>query len=224
MCASSPTRDRCLPDASRRRTILVTGFEPFGGETVNASWEASRRLDGLRLGDHVAVALQLPCAYGACVAEFVHAFEALRPEAVMMTGQAARRAVVCVERVARNVASARTPDNRGVIGEARLGRGQLESTAPVGEIVRAIRDANILARVSTNAGDYVCNHLYHRVLDYLRENSSDTPAVFLHLPATPEQAAPGANRRRLPAEDAARALRAAASALIGASMLSASVV
>ncbi|MGA9849510.1 MAG: peptidase C15, partial [Roseiarcus sp.] len=87
-------------------TILVTAFEPFGGETVNASWEAAKRLEGWRCGDHVAVALMLPCVYDASVDAFAETFERLRPDAALMTGQAARRGLVCVERFARNVASA----------------------------------------------------------------------------------------------------------------------
>ena len=94
MCASSPIRAVSSPEAGALRTILVTGFEPFGGETVNASWEAARRLDGWRCGERVAVARMLPCVYGACVEDLIEAFERLKPDAVLMTGQAARRGVV----------------------------------------------------------------------------------------------------------------------------------
>jgi pyroglutamyl-peptidase len=199
-------------------TILVTGFEPFGGETVNASWEAARRLEGWRCGDHVAVALMLPCVYDISVDAFAEAFERLKPHAALMTGQAARRGLVCVERFARNVANTATPDNRSVIrAAAALGPGpeRLEATVPVGEIARAIRGAGVPARVSTNAGDYVCNHLYYSALAFMRRVSPGTPAVFLHLPATPEQTPPRASRRRLSTPDAARALKAAAGAICG---------
>jgi pyroglutamyl-peptidase len=198
-------------------TILVTGFEPFGCEAVNASWEAARRLEGWSCAGHVAVALMLPCVYDASVDAFVEAFERLRPEAALMTGQAARRGVVCVERMARNVANASTPDNRGIArGAASLDPGpeRLEATAPVREIARAIRDAGVPARLSTNAGDYVCNHLYYGALNYLRRLSPDTPAVFLHLPATPRQTPLQATPRRLASAEAARALKAAARALV----------
>jgi pyroglutamyl-peptidase len=198
-------------------TILVTGFEPFGGETVNASWEAARRLEGWSCAGHVAVALMLPCVYDASVEAFVEAFERLRPEAALMTGQAARRGVVCVERLARNIANASTPDNRGVArGAAPLDPGpeRLEATAPLREIARAIRGAGVAARLSTDAGDYVCNHLFYGALKYLRAASPGTPAVFLHLPATPEQTPLRATRRRLSSAEAARALKAAAGALV----------
>ncbi len=196
------------------RTILVTGFEPFGGETVNASWEAAQRLDGWRCGDAVAVARQLSCAYDACVGEFIEGFEQLRPEAVLMTGQAARRAVVSVESVARNVGSGSAPDNRGVLraGEAN-GPPRLEATAPAADIARAIRQTGLSARVSTNAGDYVCNHLFYGGLHHLRESAPATPVIFVHLPATPEQTPRRANARRLATADAVRALQAAIAAM-----------
>jgi pyroglutamyl-peptidase len=203
---------------SAARTILVTGFEPFGGESVNASWEAAKRLEGWRCGEFAAVARLLPCAYDCSVKEFVRAFEALQPEAVLMTGQAARRAVVSVERYARNLDDAPAPDNRGVTRTAAkiVGEGpdRLEAAAPVKAIADAIRAAGIAARVSTNAGGFICNHLYFGALQYLSGRKLITPAVFLHLPVTPEQLLPRANARRLLAEDAAVALRAAAAALV----------
>ncbi len=197
------------------RTILVTAFEPFGGETVNASWEAARVLDGWRCGDWVAVARRLPCVYGACVAEFVEAFERLAPEAVLMTGQAARRAVVSVESVARNRAGAARPDNRGVAGAAMTLSGPplLEATVSASDIAQAIRAAGLPARVSSNAGDYVCNHLFYGALSYFIEKAPATPAVFIHLPARPEQTPRRASRRRLATADAARALEAAIMAM-----------
>ena len=161
------------------RTVLVTGFEPFGGETINASWEAARAIDGWRCGEAVAVAVRLSCAYDACVAEFVEAFERLRPEAVLMTGQAARRAVVSVESVARNRSNAAAPDNRGVVcgSAASDGPAEIEASVPARAVARAIRDAGFAARVSTDAGGYVCNHLYYGALNYLRERAPATPAV-----------------------------------------------
>ena len=200
------------------RTILVTGFEPFGGETVNASWEAAQRLEGWAHGQFAAVARMLPCAYDASVIEFIRAIETLRPDAVMMTGQAARRAAVSVERFARNLDNAPAPDNRGALRRAvKIADGapeRLEATAPVSEIAGAIREAGYPARVSTNAGGFVCNHLYFGALRHLSALGRAIPAVFLHLPATPEQTPPRASGTRLSAAAAADALRAAAAAMV----------
>lgn len=204
--------------SSATRTILVTGFEPFGGEAVNASWEAARKLDGWRLGEFAAVARLLPCAYDASVKELVEAIETLRPEAILMTGQAARRAVVCVERFARNLDDAAAPDNLGHLRKAvAIAEGapeRLEAAAPVKAIAGAIREAGIPARVSRSAGGFVCNHLYFGALQYLRDTGRATPAVFVHLPATPGQTPPASSARRLVSADAAKALRAAAAAMV----------
>ena len=204
--------------SSATRTILVTGFEPFGGEAVNASWEAARKLDGWRLGEFAAVARLLPCAYDASVKELVGAIETLRPEAILMTGQAARRAVVCVERFARNLDDAAAPDNLGHLRKAvAIAEGapeRLEAAAPVKAIAGAIREAGIPARVSRSAGGFVCNHLYFGALQYLRDTGRATPAVFVHLPATPGQTPPASSARQLGSADAAKALRAAAAAMV----------
>jgi pyroglutamyl-peptidase len=206
--------------SSATRTILVTGFEPFGGETVNASWEAARRLDGLRVGELTVAARLLPCAYDASVKELIRAIETLRPDAILMTGQAARRGVVCVERFARNLDDAAAPDHLGVLREAVAicedAPERLEAAAPVTAIARAIREAGIAARVSTNAGGFVCNHLYFGALRHLSAAGRATPAVFVHLPATPGQTPQAASPRRLAAAQAAKALRAAAAAMVDA--------
>src|SRR5215475_10420879 len=105
--AASPSATACSPDLSSAvRTILVTGFEPFGGETINASWEAAQQLEGWRHGDFVAAARLLPCAYDGSVKTLIGVIETLRPVALLMAGQAARRGVVCVERFARNLDNA----------------------------------------------------------------------------------------------------------------------
>jgi pyroglutamyl-peptidase len=200
------------------RTILVTAFEPFGGETVNASWEAAQKLEDWRHDDFAAAVRRLPCAYDASVKALIHEIETLRPQALLMTGQAARRAVVCVERFGHNLDDANAPDNDGALRRGiRISRAApewLETAAPVRTIAVAIKEAGIPARVSRDAGGFVCNHLYFGALQYLGDKKSPIPAVFVHLPVTPEQAPAGANARRLTPIKAADALRAAATAML----------
>jgi pyroglutamyl-peptidase len=204
--------------SSAARTILVTGFEPFGGETVNASWEAAQKLEGWRHGDTTAVARVLPCAYDASVKLLISAIETLRPDALLMTGQAARRGIVSVERFAHNLDDAKAPDNEGLqrrgLRISRAAPDWLEAAASVRIIARAINEAGIQARMSRNAGAFVCNHLYFGALQYLGEKKSTIPAVFVHLPVTPEQSPQGASERRLTPNEAADALRAAAKAIL----------
>ena len=135
-----------------------------------------------------------------------------------MTGQAARRAAVSVERFARNLDNAAAPDNRGALRQgnedrrrrARTARGDGAGEGDSGRNPRG----GIPARVSTNAGGFVCNHLYFGALQHLSGLGRATPAVFLHLPATPEQTPPRASTTRLSAAAAADALRAAAAAMV----------
>jgi pyroglutamyl-peptidase len=202
----------------QHQTILVTGFEPFGGETINASWEAAQKLEGWRHGDTVAAARLLPCAYDASVKTLISAIETLRPDALLMTGQAARRGVVCVERFARNLDDAKAPDNDGAqrrgLRISRAAPDWLEAAAPVRLIARAIKESGVQARMSRNAGAFVCNHLYFGALQYLREKKLAIPAVFVHLPVTPEQSPQGASERRLTPTEAADALRVAAKVML----------
>jgi pyroglutamyl-peptidase len=204
--------------ANAARKILVTGFEPFGGETINASWEAAQKLEGWRHGDVVAAARLLPCAYDASVKTLISAIETLRPNALLMTGQAARRGVVCVERFAHNLDDATAPDNDGALRRGlRISRAApdwLEAAAPVRLIARAVNEAGIPARMSRNAGAFVCNHLYFGALQYLGETRSAIPAVFVHLPVTPEQSPHGASERRLTSAEAADALRVAVTVML----------
>jgi pyroglutamyl-peptidase len=206
--------------SSAARTILVTGFEPFGGETVNASWEAAQKLEGWRHGDTVAVARLLPCAYESSVKKLVNAIETLRPDALLMTGQAARRAFVCVERFAHNLDDATAPDNDGVLRRAlRISRAApewLETRVSVRSVASAIKAAGIPARMSRDAGGFVCNHLYFGALQYLSEKRSAIPAVFVHLPVTPGQSPQGASERRLTSTEAADALRVTATVMLDA--------
>ncbi len=213
MCADSATGARSSPEPKGARTALVTAFEPFGGETVNASEEAAKRIHGWRSGDAVVVTRVLSCAYEVCVAEFLEAFERLRPSVVLMTGQAARRRLICVERFARSRVSATAIDNLGALGVAAEGPVRLEAKG-ADAVARAIRDAGVPVRVSMNAGDYVCNHLYYRVLRHLAGATTTVPAIFIHLPATPAQPPTATGRRPLATLYAARALQAGVQALM----------
>ena len=207
--------------SSSARTILVTGFEPFGGETTNASWEAAKKLDGWRHDGFTAVARLLPCAYDSSVKKLLGEIEAIRPAALLMIGQAARRAAVSVERFARNLDDAAAADNDGVLRRTmRISDDspeRLEATASASAVAKAMQDAGIPARISTDAGGFVCNHLYFGALRYLGGQGSAIPAVFVHLPVTPEQTPPGASAKRMTSGKAADALRVAAALLMGAS-------
>lgn len=179
------------------QTVLITGFEPFGGETVNPSWEVVKLLDGMIIDDCRVVARQLPCVFGESLEVLNAAIDALQPTVVLAIGQAGGRVDVTVERVAINVDDARIPDNRGQqpvdVAIVPGGPAAWFSTLPIKAMVAALREAGIPASVSQTAGTFVCNHVMYGVLYKL----ADWPEVrggFIHIPYLPEQAAahPGA--------------------------------
>jgi pyroglutamyl-peptidase len=201
-------------------TILATAFEPFGGEAINASWAAVERLEGLRIEGRIVRALRLPCAYHESVATFVSAYERLKPDIVVATGQAAGSAAIRVERQARNRDDAAAPDNCGIVrrGVAAIAGApeRFVASAPVEGVARAIRAAGLPARVSNHAGGFVCNHFYFRAGRFLEERGGAARFVFLHVPVTPKQAARDPTSPFLASEDVARAVSVAIESLLAA--------
>ena len=171
--------------------VLITAFEPFGGESENAALEAVRRVrvpNGTELHK-----LTVPTVFGACVSVVAEAIERLCPDAIVCVGQAAGRRAITPERVAINVMDARIADNAGrmPVDEpiVRDGPAAYFSTLPIKAMCEAIRAAGILAEVSNTAGTYVCNNLMYGILHTLAVHGRKTPCGFVHVPCTPEQAA-----------------------------------
>ena len=172
------------------KTILLTGFEPFGGETVNPSGEIARALDGRVVGKRRVVGAVLPCVFGAAKVELRQLVRAVRPELVICLGQAGGRAEITPERVAINVDDARLPDNAGAqpVDAAITTRGPAAywSTLPIKAIVAALRAHGIPAAVSQTAGTFVCNHVFYGLMQTLRRRRG-VRGGFIHLPFLPEQ-------------------------------------
>ena len=179
------------------RTVLITGFEPFGGETVNPSWEVVSRLDNAIIGGCRVVARQLPCVFGEALVELNAAIDSLSPALVLSVGQAGGRTDITVERVAINVDDARIADNRGnqPVDTPIVAGGPVAwfSSLPIKAIVAALRNAGIPASVSQTAGTFVCNHVMYGLLHKL-SGIPETKGGFIHIPYLPQQAAahPGA--------------------------------
>jgi pyroglutamyl-peptidase len=174
-----------------REVVLVTGFEPFGGEKTNPSWEVCERLAPEIAGMRVATC-RVPCEFRRSIEVAAAAIERHRPVLVICVGQAGGRSKLGVERVAINVDDARMPDNagRGPIDEpiAANGPPAYFATLPVKAIAVAIRAAGVPAEVSNSAGTYVCNHLMYGVLHYLAESGQRARAGFIHVPYSETQA------------------------------------
>lgn len=176
------------------RKLLLTGFEPFGGEKVNPSWEIARSLDGEEIGGHLVVARRLPVVWNQALEVMAGLIDQLQPDLIVAMGQSGGRAEICPERVAINVSDSPSADNSGVVltDEPIDGGGPVAfwSTLPIKAMVAAMREAGVPARVSNTAGTYLCNHIMYGTLHLLAQRELGIPAGFIHVPGLPEQMAP----------------------------------
>ena len=172
-------------------TILITAFEPFQQETINATMEALSLLPDSVCG-HTLIKRTIPVVFGKAVEAVTALVDDLRPEAVICLGQASGRADVTPERVAINVMDARIPDNAGEQpADAPIredGPAAYFSTLPVKAMVQAMKEAGVPVSLSNTAGTFVCNDLMYGLLDHLARTGRNIPAGFIHIPATPAQA------------------------------------
>ena len=177
----------------RAKPILVTGFEPFGGERINPSAEVARALHGRTIGGAPVMGIVLPCVFGAAIHALRHAIDTQRPQLVLALGQAAGREGFTLERVAINLDDARIVDNAGAqpIDEPVVARGPAAhfTTLPIKAMMAALRDAGHPASVSYSAGTFVCNHVFYGLQHALKRRRC-VRSGFMHLPCLPEQAAP----------------------------------
>lgn len=171
--------------------VLVTGFEPFGGEDVNPSWEICRDLPEAIGATRIHV-LRVPCEFRTAIEVVAGEIERLEPAIVLSLGQAGGRAAMSVERIAINVDDARIDDNAGAapVDEPIAGGGPAAyfATLPVKAMVAAMREADVPAIVSNTAGTFVCNHLMYGVLHFLAASGRGARAGFIHVPWLDAQA------------------------------------
>ncbi len=176
------------------RVVLVTGFDPFGGERTNPSWEVCTRLPreigGLRVETQ-----RVPCEFRRSIEVLAEAIERHDPQLVVLLGQAGGRTRIGVERIAINVDDARIADNAGAQPTdepiAANGPPAYFSSLPVKAMVAGIRAAGVPAELSNTAGTYVCNHVMYGVLHFLAASGRKARAGFVHLPYAEEQVLAG---------------------------------
>lgn len=173
------------------QTILLTGFEPFGGEAINPSWEIARALHGEVIAGAQVHAVQLPCVFGQALVALRAALRETSPGLVLALGQAGGRCDLSIERVAINVDDARIADNAGAqpvdLAVVPGGPAAYFSTLPIKAMVAGLRAAGLPASVSQTAGTFVCNHVFYGLQHQLA--GSGVRSGFMHIPYLPEQAA-----------------------------------
>ena len=188
--------------------IIVTGFDPFGGETINPSIECVKALpeiEGVEL-----IRLELPTVFKESAKRLNEVLNDVKPDAVLSVGQAGGRPGITMERIAINVDDARIPDNisQQPIDEAIQldGEAAYFTTLPIKRIVKAIREAGISAEVSNSAGTFVCNHIMYQALFAATKADKPFKAGFMHIPFIPEQTT---DKPSLPLEESTKALQIA---------------
>ena len=170
------------------KKLLITGFEPFGGESINPSWEAVCRLPS-EIGGYTLTKLLLPVVFGAAAEKTIKEATELHPNIVLCIGQAGGRNAITPEMIGINLRHASIPDNDGQqpLDEPILPQGDCAffSTLPVRSTSEKIQAEGIPSRVSYSAGAYVCNDLLYTLLAHF--HGSETKVGFLHIPYSTEQ-------------------------------------
>lgn len=172
--------------------VLVTAFEPFGGEAINPSQQAVRKLaDGAAIEGVELATVGLPVVFGAALDALRKAVAEHDPEVVICAGQAGGRHAVTPERVAVNVNDTPMADNAGnaPVDEPIVEGGPAAyfSGLPVNAIVSALHEAAIPAEVSWTAGTYVCNHVFYGLMHLIATERPDIRGGFVHVPYAHEQ-------------------------------------
>ena len=172
--------------------IVLTGFEPFGGEGCNPSEKVVEGMVGCQLPGIELITAVLPVDSVMAPHQLWHLLQQAAPDGVLALGQAGRDPFVAVERVALNLMDFRIADNGGHQREDELirlhGPTAYFATLPTRDIVAALQTNGIPARLSLSAGAFLCNQIMYEILDYVAERGDQIPAGFIHLPLLPEQA------------------------------------
>ena len=197
--------------------ILVTGFDPFGGDKINPAIEAVKRLPDEIKGAEV-VKLEIPTVFNKSAEVVKEAIKKENPDYVLNVGQAGGRFGLTPERVAININDGRIPDNEGYqpLGEPinKDGETAYFTQLPIKAEAKAIRDAGLPASVSNTAGTYVCNHIMYQV-QYMRDKEfPNIKAGFIHIPFLPEQVVNRPNTPSMALDDIVKGLTAALSAIV----------
>lgn len=176
--------------------VLLTGFDPFNGASVNPSWLAVQALHNRQICGRRIVAAQLPTVFGASLRTLDTLLDQLRPELVICVGQAGGRGAISLERVAINVDDAPIADNAGARPvDAPVAPGAPAayfSSLPIKALLAALQREGLRAEVSQTAGTFVCNHVFFGLMHRIATHPGlrHTRGGFVHVPWLPEQGTP----------------------------------
>lgn len=189
--------------------VLVTGFDPFGGESINPALEAVKKLPA-KIGETEVITLEIPTVFGESLEKIEEAIEMHKPDVVISVGQAGGRFGVTPERVAINMDDARICDNAGNqpvdVNVYADGENAYFTNLPIKTMVQEMIKAGIPASVSNTAGTFVCNHVMYGVLYMINKKYPHIKGGFIHVPYIPAQVTTKPNMPSMALEDIAKGL------------------
>tara|TARA_R110000744_G_scaffold2454_2_gene9904 strand:- start:1111 stop:1779 length:669 start_codon:yes stop_codon:yes gene_type:complete len=172
--------------------VLITGFAPFGSETINSSWQAVQKLDETIIMKHKICTLELACEFNTSISQLINAIESHNPAVVLCIGQAGGCSEISIERIAINVDDARIKDNAGKqpidTPIEKNGPDAYFTNLPIKRMLQALHNSNIPAAISNTAGTYVCNHVMYGLMHYINDHCALMKGGFVHIPYLPSQA------------------------------------
>lgn len=170
--------------------ILLTGFDPFGGERINPSWEAIKNANINIIGVDI-FKLELPTEFIRSSLELKKMIKEIQPDAVLLFGQAGGRNNITIEKVAINYRNSLSSDNANFTpkNEAISSNGAdgYFSTLPIELLLQRLKEANIPSSVSYSAGTFVCNSLFYSLMELINNSGSEIKGGFIHVPYISEQ-------------------------------------
>ncbi len=173
------------------KRVLITGFMPFGGETINPSYTAIQKIN-IDSKNIELMKLEVPTVYGTSISTVWQSVEQFHPDIILMVGQAGGRKEISIERIAINIDDSIAPDNLGEVRRdqpiVKQGDPAYFSTLPIKKMVERLNAAGIPSAISNSAGTYVCNHLMYGILQKIQSNNlKNIQAGFIHVPYIQEQ-------------------------------------
>ena len=197
--------------------VLITGFDPFGGEKINPAWEAVKGIKDTIEGAKI-IKLEIPTVFNKSIEKVKEAMELEKPDIVLCIGQAGGRYDITIERVAINVDDARIEDNEKNqpidIPVFEDGENAYFSNLPIKAMVEEIKGQGIPASISNSAGTFVCNHIMYGVLYHINKTYKNMRGGFIHVPFINEQVLDKKNQPYMPVEHISKAIEAAIKAAV----------
>lgn len=175
-----------------KTSILITGFQGYGARAINPAEEVAKALDNQQIGPARVQSRILPVANSTLGANIQSLIEELQPRIVICLGLWPGEPTIRVERVGVNISAFEIPDNEGALVNGPVidgGPVARQSGLPVERIVRTLLDADIPARPSSTAGNFLCNALMYHTLNVTEKIDTSIKAGFIHLPYLPLQVA-----------------------------------